>query len=78
MRTTEGTLDWTKIINIVQAMVITVMIPFTVYYVNNYAPYVQDKRYIEQRLSEQDNKIDRIIYILDTLTELQLRQQVTP
>ena len=74
MRTANGDIDWSKLLNVVQALVITIMVPFTVYYVNNHTPYMQDKRYIETRFDEHERKLTRIITVLDRLTLLEMQK----
>lgn len=60
--------DATNLLNLVQTIVLVVVVPFTVYYVKNHSPYIEDKRYIETRLTSHDQQLDRLTVILDRVT----------
>ena len=48
--------------------VLTVVIPFTIYYVQHNSPYIEDKRYIESKFESHDKQLDRLTVILDRVT----------
>lgn len=60
-----------ELLNIVQSVMLTLIIPFTVYYVQHHSPYMEDKRYIEARLETQEKAVDRLVLILDRLASNQ-------
>lgn len=55
------------LIAIIQTILLTIVMPFIVYYVQNYAPYVKDKPVLELRLDHQQKQLDKLTEIVERL-----------
>jgi hypothetical protein len=58
-------------LTLIQSALLVVVLPFTVYYVNNYAPYIHDKKVIDEKFEQQSKRLDRMESILDKMIIIQ-------
>lgn len=57
-----------QVLNTIQSVILALVVPGGIYYVENYTPYTKDKRYIEQRISTNEKAIEKLTIIVDRVT----------
>ena len=61
------------ILTLIQSIMLVIVIPFTMWYVGNYAPYIQDKPLIDRHMIQSERMLEENIKTLRSLRDSLIR-----